>query len=69
MKYHVLYVEDSVSRKKSFKTKKKMTKFLNEFLDKYGDFDDTGNGYWIEHIFYGKRVEIVYQYDYETKND
>ena len=55
--YYVLFVKDCTPITKKFKNKKKVKKFLNRFIDKYGSLDDQ-EGNWIDQIFKGKKLNI-----------
>jgi hypothetical protein len=58
MKYYILYIVDSSQQVRVVKTKKQADDFVQEFMSKYKGQD----GWWIEHVFYGKKLMISEKY-------
>jgi len=54
-KYYVTYVENSSDKLAEFDTKTQCEAFLTEFIKVV----DEPNGYWVQHIFYGEKIDMT----------
>ncbi len=64
MKYYILYIVDSSPQVRVVKTKKQADNFVQEFMSKYKG--QESDGWWIEHVFYGKKLMISEKYQLEN---